>query len=252
MSGKITKKDIRNSDRSEECKLFCAILRNEIPLRGLVIHSKGEGGTGKTTLLKMFENECANSSLSKPTIVLFFTAHNRFLDWQMILNKTVERLNPEHFKTYTQLRNAYAGSSKKAGKSKPTVTYETHIHNVQGPVHTGSGDIKSTQISESISEQFREVDSPEGPPRQEDIRTSLTQAFLQDLKQHSEQIQLVWLIDTTERLDESTVAWLTDIYDQIADGNIEEIIMVVAGQNLVCYEPYWVDKIEELYIGNFN
>lgn len=243
MSQKITEESLKFSDRKKERQLFQIALQHDTPLHGLVLHSKGQRGTGKSTLLDMFKRDCQELGAT----VLRFTA-KRPLDWQKMLDETVATLGKPHFPTYTQLRQTYADRNRSHTKH---TTIITNIGAVQGQVHTGSGDINSVS-PETLSLEHPSVErSSEMPMSQEDIRVSLTQAFWQELSNIPNSHRLVWLVDQTEKLDGITQTWLIELFYQIAENKFENLVLVTAGQDLLCYEPYW-EKVEALHIGDFD
>lgn len=244
MSQKITEELLKYSDRKRERQLFQTALQHDTPLRGLVLHSKGDTGTGKTTLLEMFRQECQKSGAT----ALRFTA-NLPLDWQKILDETVATLGKLHFPTYNQLRQTYADRNQSHTKHNTIIT---NIGTVQGQVHTGSGDINSVSTETESSERPSVERSSEMPMTQEEIRVLLTQTFWQELSKMPNSHQLVWLVDQTEKLDGITRTWLIELFYQIAEKNqFENLVLVTAGQDLLCHEPYW-EKVKVLHIGDFD
>ena len=96
---------IRFSNRVDECRLFREILEGNSSLHGIVIHSNGEGGMGKTTLLSMFKGECKLKSIP----VISFA--KRSVNWHDILKNTVLQLGNDNFPTFLKLSNEFSNFS---------------------------------------------------------------------------------------------------------------------------------------------
>lgn len=248
-------------DRKQECDLFRAMLHQKTAHRGMVIHSNGQGGAGKSTLLKMFENEYKNADLSLPTELIYFTPDSlSLIDWLAILDSTVEQLGKAHFAQYTQLREAASHAARHrgastAGDDRIVYVYETHIHQVQGSVHTGSGDIRTGNVEASgeLMPQFHHLGRvDEVSPSPEEVRQQLTRVFLAELDKLPNLSQLVWLIDAAEKLDPATQEWLIELLWGIAQRKTKRLILVVAGRNRLRYEPHWVDYVVDLEVGFFT
>lgn len=246
-------------DRKEECNLFRRILYNETPYRGIVVHSNGEGGLGKSTLLKMFEEECRKSNLPLPTEPMYFTA-DRQITWRKILSETFDRLGRKHFDRSSQLwlsHNAVDRVRNTFSQNNTQPTSITYIENVQGFVHAGSGDNNSGAVS--IGAIGSEVGSVQhrGPVEaalmsREDYRQQLTRVFLEELNIASQPRQLVWLVDKVENLDEETKAWLVEVFWEIVDQKTTRLILIVAGQERLRHEPHWLEHVVDLMIGRFT
>ncbi|MBV7328122.1 hypothetical protein KFU94_07650 [Chloroflexi bacterium TSY] len=222
-----------------------------------MLHSGGQGGMGKTTLLKMFEEDCQASAIPVSTFPLYFTGALPPVSWLSILDQTVERLGSEQFPKYTQLRRAYASNRENAVQTN--TIYQTNIQHVHGAVHSGSGDIRSVTSGDVTSKTKNEGNPTrrsgylsEKPSSQVDDQYSLTQLFFNELDIIPNPFQLVWLVDAVERLDDETQNWQIGIFAKIAEGKLDRLVLVAAGRDLLHLEPYWIDKVEEILVGNFS
>jgi len=261
MSKPISRTALRFSNRKRECELFRSILRRETPLRGLVIHSGGAGGVGKSTLLKMFEDECRAPDLSVPTIPFYFNAE-RLVKWQDILDRTANIIGEGHFREYIQLRAIYdtltKGGAFPTGLSPTLAQHVVHFYGpVFGPLHTGSGDF-AMERSTSVLPAFESLVGGSAAQVVEaslslgEMQTHLTRAFLQALNGIQESLQIVWLVDTAGNLDDITKAWLIEMFWQIAECKTEHLILVVAGRKLLRYEPRWMERVAEMRLALFD
>lgn len=245
MRTKYSRKKLRTSARKHEVEMFRQIINYETTFRGLLMHSEGKGGVGKSTLLKMFEDQCQAPLLKTPTACLYFNAE-RFLKWQTILDKTARKVGTHYFPNYMALSTQYnIQSSHKHRVTSNNVQLESAFYDSSG---------ENSESSQTSSGKFGKANYAEEAPIStlEEVRINLIRVFLQDLNRISEPIQLVWLVDTAEKLDEGTKAWLTEIFWQIAEGDTERLVLVVAGRNRLRYEPQWIDKIADISLSIFS
>jgi len=83
-------------NRETELELFQQILLGESPLRGVVVHSRGERGWGKSSLLMMLCQECSKCD-PRFTQAFLFLNQEAPVDWESILDITARRLGLAHF-----------------------------------------------------------------------------------------------------------------------------------------------------------
>jgi len=224
----------RFSDRQREQAIFRDIIHQQNLLRALLLHSNGEGGVGKSTILNMFEMGCQSDRLPCPTLPLAFNAY-RPLSCLDILNKTVRKLGRENFTHYSRLRD----TSKERGQSS---AYQSRSS------MASVGEQEEPQIEST--RQAEKTDEADSTTQQAEFRQQLTDLFVTELIELDQQV--VWLVDTAERMNEETQQWLLGLIDQIANDEIENLVMVVAGRERWPYQPHWQRRIQELTVTHFS
>jgi hypothetical protein len=220
-------------NREPELSLFRRILRGETAVRGLVIHSRGEGGWGKSVLLQMFERECA--TCRAPTTEVFsFDPSNIRADWRSIMDRTARALGTEYFPRYF-------GTS--------ATVYSREVK--QRPVERVSSISGSPQdIGEAGGVVARRPVYAARRPEQ--LQLNATEVFLEELQAVPVPAQIVWLVDAVDWIDRDTQAWLIKIFGRIASGGLAKVILVVAGRDSLYYHPSWKGSVEKLDVCRFD
>jgi hypothetical protein len=217
------------------------MLRGDTTVRGLVMHSGGEGGWGKSVLLAMFKKECV-ACQSPTTEVFFFDPSDTRADWKYIMDHTAEELDTDHFEHYL---SASETAYFREARESPVAYDEIYTRRVG----TFSG--RPQDIDEAAGVVTGRLLYGAGRPEQ--FQLDITEIFLEELQAIPEPAQIVWLVDTRrwDWIDRDTQTWLTRIFRRIASGKLTKIILVAAGRNPL-YHPSWGGKVEELDARRFD
>jgi hypothetical protein len=229
-------------DREPELRLFREMLKSETTVRGLVIHSRGEGGWGKSVLLQMFKKECV-AYRAPTTEVFFFDLSDTGADWESIMDRTARELGVEHFPRY--LSASATAYSREARESLEG--YEEIYGQSSGSFVGPRRDFGETAVLVT-SRLFYDVG------RLEQFQLDVTELFLEELQAVPEPAQIVWLVDTKDWnwVEPDTQMWLIRVFRRIASGKLTKIILVAAGRSLLYSHPSWRGKVEELVAGCFD
>jgi hypothetical protein len=225
-------------DRDEERLIFQRMLRHELPYRGMIIHSNGEGGWGKSSLLKIFDEACADCP-SPITEALLFTPGDTGADWRLIMECTVHALGESYFPRYR------AASAK--GSAHDDQVFSYGMHNEE-EVNTPEG---SDVIGRTVGSGIRSL-SRLGPAAGRSDQLRLTPIFLEEFRTAPKPEQFVWLVDAVEQLDDDTEIWLRKIFRHIALGELQNIILVLAGRHRFNLSQDWGDRINQIRLGPLN
>jgi hypothetical protein len=230
-------------NRKVEIAKFRQMLRNENEARGLVIHSHGERGWGKSQLMYVLHQECSSCDSPK-TMGLFFDPSDRsdgVVDWKLIIDRTVEMLGRKRFPKYLN-----ASSNKNSREIRKA---EADLGSVRGQVDiadsdfsTHRGDVAGVIIKQSYY----------GFERNEDVSLDLAEKFFVELDKIDEPIQIVWLVDSLDWADSVTVRWLQYVMSRIVNRRVKKILLIVAGRNMLDYPASWQDIIEEIGLKPFS
>jgi len=227
-------------DRELERNLFRKILKGETTVRGLVIHSRGQGGWGKSVLLQMFEKECA-ACQSPPTEVFSFDPSDTGANWLSIMDRTARKLGVEHFPRYMSVRaTTYSKESREQAEDDQEI-------------YTPSADAVGEQREElgETASVVRIRSSYDGE-RSESTHVDMTKIFLQELESFPQPLQVVWLVDAVDWIDRDTRDWLIKIFGRIYRGTLTKVILVAAGRDSLYYHPSWKGKVEEIDVCRFE
>ncbi len=238
---------LKFSDRKWECELFRQILHRESLYRGLIIHSNGQSQAGKSILLAMFKRICETTTPPWSTTPKLFDAR-QFITWQEILDRTVTALGEAYFPNYLQMRSGIGDSryetEARYSSGSSFAIDSSNTSQVESLPNSGSGDAKSGHHSSPMLEGRL---SPDNAIAIKDTRQQLTSAFLRELNSLPEHRQVVWLIDTAEKLEMETRRWVEDIFGEISESNTQRLILVVASKEpLLTFHPAW-----EMYVHQF-
>jgi len=227
-------------DRKRELDQFRRILRGEADVRGLVIHSRGDRGWGKSALLEMFRQEC-EACESPTTSVFFFEPSDTGADWKSIMDHTTRALGTEHFPRYL---SASASAYSREVRESPADYGEVRgrVEFIASDLRQGTGDIAGVMIKQSFL----------GIERPERLLMDITEVFLEELQALPEPAQIVWLVDSLDWIDRDTKAWLIKMFGRIASQRLTRIILVVAGRELLHYHPSWKGRVAEIDIRPFD
>jgi hypothetical protein len=227
-------------DRELERNLFQKILKRETNVRGLVIHSRGEGGWGKSVLLQIFEKESVDYQ-ALPTEVFFFDPSDTGADWLFIMDLTTRRLGVEHFPRYASARATIYSKEPR----EQTVDYQE--------IYTQTASSSAEQQQE-IGETFNvvRIQSSYSVERSEPIQVDITKIFLQELESFPQPIQVVWLVDAVDRIDRDTQEWLINMFARIAQGTLTKVILVAASRHALYHHPSWKGKVQEIDVCRFE
>lgn len=230
-------------NRKKEVARFRQMLMNQDDARGLVLHSNGDRGWGKSQLMQVFHKECKSCDSPK-TISLFFDVADRsqgVVDWKFIMDRTAEILGKNQFPQYINaISNKSSREVRKAESDIGTVRGQVNI--AESDLSTHSGDVAGVIIKQSYY----------GYSRTEDVSQSLTEKFFSDFDELKETVQIVWLVDWLDGIDSVTLGWLQQVMSRMANGQTKKLLLVVAGRNMLDYPTSWQDVIEEMSLQPFS
>jgi hypothetical protein len=221
-------------NREPELELFQRILRGESSIRGVVVHSRGERGWGKSSLLIMFCQKCSECHPAF-TQSFWFPAHEVLVSWESILDVTAHRLGLVHFPKYFALAQSMAYS-----KVGPLEMWRAVFR--YGGVGVSSAEYRTGEMR--VAEISMEPTAAYVPPEQ--FQEQLTNVFLEELGALPEPAQIAWLVDTIEATGPETQTWLSNMLGRIASQQTHEVVLVVAGKKPLPYNDAWKDKVCEL------
>jgi hypothetical protein len=229
-------------DREPELRLFQEMIKGETTIRGLVMHSRGEGGWGKSVLLQMFKRECVGHRVPT-TEVLFFDLSDTGADWKSIMDRTTRVLGVEHFPRYLS-----ASSTVYSREARESLEDSEEIYGQSSGSFVGL----RRDFGETAVLVTRRVSYDVG--RLEQFQLDVTEIFLEELQAVPEPAQIVWLVDTKDWnwVDPDTQMWLIRIFRRIASGKLTKIILIASGRSLLYSHPSWKGKVEELDACGFD
>jgi len=221
-------------NRDEEIGLFQRILRGEDPRRSVVVHSHGERGWGKSSLLVMLCQECSKYEPSF-TRTFLFPAHEVSVSWKLILTATADWLGALYFPRFSALLRSMLYS-----KAGPWATWRAGVR--YGAVSASGLGYKTweARVAEASIDQAPAYVPPE------ELQEQLTDLFLEELAALPEPAQVVWLVDTIEAVGPETQAWLSDMIGRIARQETDKVILVVAGRSPLPYDKTWKSRVCEI------
>jgi hypothetical protein len=223
-------------DRDTERRNFQRMLRREIPWRGMIIHSNGEGGWGKTSLLKIFDEECADCP-SPLTEALLFTPGDTGANWKLIMERTVRAVGESYFPRYR---------AASADRTAHDHGYSLATHEEGIDTHDSGDELWRTVGGDTwSSDRLRPLDG-----RSDQVR--LTPVFIEEFQAAPKPEQFVWLIDAVEHLDDDTVIWLRKIFKHIVLGELQNTILVLAGRHRFNSSSFWGNHIKQTRLGPLN
>lgn len=241
-------------DRTAERALFGRMLRREVPEQGLIIHSCGEGGWGKSYLVKMFLAECGAAPEPAP-VTLYFDPGDNGADRRLIMDRTVRAVGEQHFQRYLGLQRGLApGAAGEAYREAPAPAAELGERTPAADPDTGPA-----ALGPAMGEAVREAAAGAGPssgsapPRYgEPSAQDLIEAFFEDLRAVPAGRSLVWLVDSAQDLDRETVLWLQRVFGRIATGQAPGLILVVAGREQLPTRPGWEERVAVIDLRRFD
>ena len=221
-------------NREPELELFQRILQGESSMRGVVVHSRGERGWGKSSLLIMF---CQKCSECHPVFTqsFWFPAHEVLVSWESILDVTAHRLGLVHFPKYFALAQSMAYS--RVGVLE---TWRA-VFRYGGVGVSGAGYRTGEMRVAEISMEPTAVHVPT-----EQFQEQLTDVFLDELEALPEPVQIAWLVDTIEAVGPETRIWLSNMLGRIARQQTRKVILVVSGRKPLPYDDVWKDRVCKL------
>jgi hypothetical protein len=272
-------------NREPELEIFQRILRGQSPMRGVVVHSRGKGGWGKSSLLVMFYQECLKCE-PRLTKAFPFSSQEVPVSWDLILEDTARKLGRVHFPKYFALAQAiayseggpletplevltYAGTVVRAGHRIVSMHHEEFSTSLERmPQRVAEGSTHGSEQDEehsistkrmtggfeagtpSLREQYEEFSMirkiPTRVSPEQFWQRLLTDVFLKELGALPEPAQIVWLVDTIEATAPETRTWLSNMLGRIASQQTHKVILVVAGKEPLPYDDTWRDKVCEL------
>lgn len=221
-------------NRDRELELFQQILQGESPMRGVVVHSRGERGWGKSSLLMMFCQECSKCAPRFAQVFLFLNQEGP-VGWDLILEVTARTLGLVYFPRYFALVQSMAYSRAGPAETRSAVF-------VYGGVGVSGAELRTGEmhVAEISIERLPVYVSPER------FQEQLTGVFLEELEALPEPAQVVWLVDTIEAAGPETQTWLSNMLGRIASQQTHKVILVVAGRKPLPYDDAWKDSVWEL------
>jgi predicted phosphodiesterase len=221
-------------NRERELELFQQILQKDSPVRGVVVHSRGERGWGKSSLLRMFCQECSKCDPRFAQALLFLNQEAP-VGWDVILEVTARGLGLVHFPKYFALAQSMVYS--KAGPPETRSAVFGYGGEVVSGAEYRTGEIRMAEITMELVPVY-------GPT--ERFQEQLTDVFLEELEALPEPAQIVWLVDTTEVAGPETQTWLSNMLGRIASQQTQKVILVVAGRKPLPYDDAWKNSVCEL------
>jgi 3',5'-cyclic AMP phosphodiesterase CpdA len=223
-------------NRDDEVELVRRILRREDSRRGVVVHSHGEPGWGKSSLLQMLQAECSKYR-SSHTYPLLFNAYEVSVRWDQILRDTAACLGIDRFRKFWALLDSML-------YSKVGVQTLRRAADRQGVVNTSGAALGHQNMDMRVTETpFEQIPGRMTPG---EVQRQLTDLFVEEMEALTEPTQVVWLVDTVESVEPETQVWLSDMLGRIARQETGRIILIVAGRNLLPYDGAWRNKTCEL------
>lgn len=223
--------DIPYVDRSTERALFAQMLRGESPTRGLILHSRGEGGWGKSVLIQLFLREGRQLPGAAPQ-ALFFDPAQADADWRSIMDATVAALGPVLFPNYLALRETVGSLSPVAPPLSMLAAVPTALQGWTPAIDTAP--------------------SPGAAYGAGNGQQNLSEVFFAELQAAPLVAPLLWLVDGAEWLDRDTQAWLIRVFGRIAADKLTRLLLVVAGRQALYTQPSWRPQVELLDVCRFE
>lgn len=230
-------------NRDRELKLFQQIVAGQNPKH--IVTIRADGGEGKSWLLARLIHEC---SCQKIKFVEHDFRTNKAKDFLSILQHARDSGEMAgYFESFTKL-------AIKLQKKLPTLFDESNtpsanqidINDINESDITAAGrDIYQIQIRDSFN------GLPENPTAE--MQERLTHQFIECFNLYMKNDVQVWFFDHFEQASNSVTKWLLDEFlCPIRDGQIENMIFVIAGRSVLQLGLEWDHVASSIELGKFS
>jgi len=205
-----------------------------------ILHVYGPGGIGKSLLIERMRHACTDKSVYCVHVEWEDARRYSYLD---IMRRVRDDTDQGHFHIFNDRVNFYTAPDYRirlpvedAPISDVSILTKAKIQQSDVSIHIGH-EIKDLHLN---------VRRPDRDVSDEEVVAGLTDAFMACLRALTVDRRLVIFLDAIEKVGPADLAlnWITrELLERICDGELPNVIVVLAGRQLLELDPTFFDYV---------